>query len=152
MSKSILKELRRDSTALISMTAEIEGSGWRHFEILSAEYGCLQLSSNDDDMYSVFRRFFRLYISFMDDAMVLFTGKLCRSYHKSRHENLYSPGEGGSALHSRGNESAYSKHSEDFTRCSVDGFNYEYRKMMKRKDVHKYEEVLCDDFYQYGVL
>jgi hypothetical protein len=140
MSKAALRALKRDADTLASLAGGA-GRGVGRFESLAAEYACVRLRAGDKagaPLYALLRRLFRLYLGVADDAMVLFTGKLCRSYHKRQHERLF---EGESALHSRGEESAIFKHSEDFTRCSVDGFNYEYRKLARSKDAYKYEEV-----------
>lgn len=73
--------------------------------------------------------------------MVLFTGKLCRAYHKAAHQRLYRGEKTESALHCRGKESAYFKHSEEFSRCSVDGLNYESRQADQKQKMSKHEDV-----------
>ena len=148
MSKAVLAALQRDCSCLEAAVSVVERAV-RHFEAITAACSSCKLDLVDEkELNSFFRRLFRLYLSVVDDAMVLFTGKLCRSYHKAAHERLYR-GAGGvteSALHSRGKESAYFKHSEEFSRCSVDGLNYECRQADKNAKMSKYEDVCCCTF------
>ena len=139
MAKAAFKALTRDVESLNTLVHAVEESSLK-FEELSRQYAKIKLSTRDDSsIHGILRRYFQIFLTAMDDAMVLFTGKLCRAYHKKQHENLFH--ESPSALHSRGRESQYFKHTEDFSRCSVDGFNFEYREFLGRKDSYKYEEV-----------
>jgi hypothetical protein len=88
------------------------------------------------------RRLFSLYLSAADDVMMLFTGRVCREYHAIEHCELYRlMNNSHSALHDRGGEGAYFKLTDRFSRCSVDGFNYEYRKLIKKRRSDTIEDV-----------
>lgn len=142
MSKAVFDALNRDLRHLQSLATAVDRE-INNFEKLSRFYASCSLKLLDDRaLNEFFKNFFRLYLYVIDDVTVLFTGSLCRQYHKLRHMNLYKGSDNGSlsALHSRGKEGAYFS-SIDLSRCSVDGFNFEFRKAERHQGMEKYEDV-----------
>lgn len=142
MSKISFEALKRDGLKLGALVTNVE-RGTKNFEKLSEAYSsCVLSTSNEKSLRDYFLNFFRLYLYIIDDITVLFTGSIHRKYHLSQHGELYgregSAGGGASALHSRGKEGSYFT-SGEFSRCSIDGFNYEFRKAETK--MGKYEEV-----------
>jgi hypothetical protein len=110
-----------------------------------------------------------------DEAMVLMTGRLCRTYQIDEHMRLYAQASSAplprptlekndisrdvwtdrrescgkessmdnsiSAIHSRGKEALVFKNADSLSRCSVDGFNYEYRRVIGKKAFERFEDV-----------
>jgi hypothetical protein len=66
------------------------------------------------------RKWFRTFLGVKDEAMVLFNGEVIREYHEELHKQYY---------HSRGNEDKYYKGVFGLSCCSVDGLNFEIRKI-----------------------
>ena len=65
-------------------------------------------------------QWFRTFLGFKDEAMVLFKGELTRKYFEQEHSQF---------IHDRGPENRYYKNSKHLSSCSVDGIDYEYRKL-----------------------
>ncbi len=90
------------------------------------DYSSANTSSADRDKqrYLCLRHFlkqwFTSFLAFKDEAMVLFTGELCRPYHAVEHKEF---------IHVRGKQSSYYKGS-GVSACSVDGWRYEFNQTL----------------------
>ena len=106
-------------------------------------------STDDDAIQSYMRHFFRVYLSVADDLAIVFKGSIYRKYHKDEMIQLYrekygsTAGDGSVCLHDRGRDGnkIYKTAEDKFLRCSVDGFDYEYCALRKRKYLSKFDDV-----------
>ncbi len=95
------------------------------------------------------RHFFRVYLSVADDLAILFKGSIYRKYHKGEITRLYQEkyesiaGDGSVCMHDRGRDASkiYKTAEDKFMRCSIDGFDYEYCALKKRKYPSKFDDV-----------
>lgn len=69
------------------------------------------------------KRWLRCFIGIKDEVMVLISGEIIRKYHESQHKEF---------IHDRGEENAIYKRSKILSLCSVDGIDFEYRKMVDK--------------------
>lgn len=64
------------------------------------------------------KSWFRTFLGIKDEAMILITGEIVRSYHIPQHEKFQ---------HERREEAHYYNDKCTLSACSVDGIDYEYR-------------------------
>lgn len=146
MAAVVVAALGRDAE-LLSRRVEAARRAVDNFCVLCEEYVKHPIASKSDEAINTyFRRWFQVYLAVADETMVLMTGRLCRPYQVDEHKRLYAqlPSNGNadiSAIHSRGKEALLFKNAESLSRCSVDGFNYEYRKVIGKKGYERYEDV-----------
>lgn len=80
---------------------------------------------------------FRSFLGVKDECMILLNGEIVREYHISKHENY---------IHEREDEAHYYNTQCTLSSCSIDGLDYEYRKIVNKYGHKNVYFIIFDNF------